>query len=117
MPYFVVVGAVVWDFGRARPCAKLRVSKVDVCCVSWGLCYDFYGVKTAAGAVAKNVSIAQFSTKLATLEDSQLSPCEHEMQICISVILISFCKVMQLSSFSISVKKSFIEPRNVQSLG
>jgi hypothetical protein len=29
--------------------SKLRVSKVAVCCFSWGICYDFYGVKTAAG--------------------------------------------------------------------
>jgi hypothetical protein len=29
--------------------AKLRVSKVAVCCFSWGICYDFYGVKSAAG--------------------------------------------------------------------
>jgi hypothetical protein len=28
---------------------KLRASKVAVCCFSWGICYDFYGVKTAAG--------------------------------------------------------------------
>jgi hypothetical protein len=28
---------------------KLRVSKVAVCCFSWGICYDFYGVKSAAG--------------------------------------------------------------------
>jgi hypothetical protein len=26
---------------------KLRVSKVAVCCFLWGICYDFYGVKTA----------------------------------------------------------------------
>jgi hypothetical protein len=29
--------------------SKLRVSKVAVCCFSWGISYDFYGVKTAAG--------------------------------------------------------------------
>jgi hypothetical protein len=29
--------------------AKLRASKVAVCCFSWGICYDCYGVKTAAG--------------------------------------------------------------------
>jgi hypothetical protein len=29
--------------------SKLRVSKVAVCCFSWGICYDFYGVKTAEG--------------------------------------------------------------------
>jgi hypothetical protein len=28
---------------------KLRVSKVAVCCFSWGICDDFYGVKSAAG--------------------------------------------------------------------
>jgi hypothetical protein len=26
---------------------KLRVSKVAVCCFSWGICYYFYGVRTA----------------------------------------------------------------------
>jgi hypothetical protein len=28
---------------------KLRVSKVAVFCFSWGICNDFYGVKSAAG--------------------------------------------------------------------
>jgi hypothetical protein len=29
--------------------SKLTVSKVAVCCFSWGICYDFYRVKTAEG--------------------------------------------------------------------
>jgi hypothetical protein len=46
-PGLVVCGCGVCTYGCVL--AKLRVSKVAVCCFSWGICYDFYAVKTAAG--------------------------------------------------------------------
>jgi hypothetical protein len=45
--WLVVCGCGVCTYGCVL--AKLRVSKVAVCCFSWGICYDFYAVKTAAG--------------------------------------------------------------------
>jgi hypothetical protein len=51
--------------------AKLRVSKVAVCCFSWGICYDFYRVKTAAGGF-NALSFHSSVFYQATLEDSQL---------------------------------------------
>jgi hypothetical protein len=53
--------------------SKLRVSKVAVCCFSWDICYDFYGVKTAEGGLKNALSFHSSVFYQATLEDSQLS--------------------------------------------
>jgi hypothetical protein len=49
--------------------SKLRDSKVAVCCFSWGICYDFYGVKQLKEAFKFHSSVFY----QATLEDYQLS--------------------------------------------